>query len=67
MLAATFVIDRAADADISPPSGNLDKDAMAFMKQYFPREVKVKQKENEREVAKEDMEDAGMDAGCVIA
>lgn len=40
---------------------------MAFMKQFFPREVKSKQKENEKEVAKEDMEDAGMDASCVIA
>jgi hypothetical protein len=36
------------------------------MKTYFPREVKVKQKENEREVAQEDAEDLRGNEQCVI-
>lgn len=40
---------------------------MEFMKTYFPREVRIKQRENEKEVAKEDVEDMGMqDAACTI-
>lgn len=54
------------------PSSQVWTDARAlalhrrFMKQFFPREVKVKQRENELEVAREDMEDSGMDVNCVI-
>lgn len=49
-----------------PRPGNLDKAAMEFMRLYFPREVKVKQRENEKEVAREDVEDMGMQEGCVV-
>ncbi|CDZ97748.1 ring finger protein [Phaffia rhodozyma] len=45
---------------------NLDTEAMDYMKLYFPREVKIKQRENEKEVAKEDMESAGLDGKCII-
>ena len=30
--------------------GNLDPALMNFLKRFFPREVKVKQKENERDM-----------------
>ncbi|WRT68719.1 uncharacterized protein IL334_005699 [Kwoniella shivajii] len=45
---------------------SLDMTVMNFMKSWFPKEVKVKQKENELEVAKEQAENAGMDTRCLI-
>ncbi|RPA98854.1 RING-14 protein-like protein [Choiromyces venosus 120613-1] len=36
---------------LSADSGNLDVGLYNFLKQYFPKEVKIKQAENEREVA----------------
>lgn len=39
---------------------------MNFMKEWFPREVKDKQKENSAEIAKETLEDAGLDVKCVV-
>lgn len=40
---------------------------MNFMKEWFPREVKEKQRENSAEIAKETLEDAGLDTkSCVV-
>lgn len=40
---------------------------MNFMKDWFPREVKAKQRENTAEIARETIEDAGVDTkGCRI-
>jgi len=36
------------------------------MKEWFPKEVKIKQKENGTEVAKEQVEAAGLDTRCSI-
>jgi hypothetical protein len=36
------------------------------MKEWFPKEVKAKQKENEEEVVKEHAADAGLDTRCVV-
>ena len=36
------------------------------MKEWFPKEVKEKRKENELEVAKEQTQEAGMDTRCNI-
>jgi hypothetical protein len=36
------------------------------MKEWFPKEVKEKQRENQQEVAKEQTEEAGMDSRCCI-
>lgn len=45
---------------------NLDSHLMNFMKDWFPREVREKQSENAREIAKENLEDAGIDPRCVV-
>ncbi|KAK8854511.1 hypothetical protein IAR55_003250 [Kwoniella newhampshirensis] len=45
---------------------SLDLAVMKFMKEWFPREVKVKQKENELEAAKEQALETGMDTRCRI-
>ena len=46
--------------------GCLDTTLMSFMRDWFPREVKDKQRENTQEIAKETIEDAGMDSRCVV-
>jgi hypothetical protein len=38
----------------------------SYMKQWFPKEVKEKKKENGLEVAKEEAGEMGVDARCVI-
>ncbi|WVQ79771.1 hypothetical protein IAT38_001871 [Cryptococcus sp. DSM 104549] len=45
---------------------SLDMTVMNFMKEWFPKEVKAKQKENEAEVNKEMAMEAGVDTRCVI-
>lgn len=45
---------------------NLDTHLMNFMKDWFPREVREKQNENAKEIAKENLEDAGFDTRCVV-
>ncbi|EIW68379.1 hypothetical protein TREMEDRAFT_63547 [Tremella mesenterica DSM 1558] len=45
---------------------SLDTTLMNFMKSWFPKEVRVKQKENEAEVAKEQAMEAGIDPKCII-
>ncbi|WWC71252.1 uncharacterized protein I206_105205 [Kwoniella pini CBS 10737] len=45
---------------------SLDLTVMNFMKSWFPKEVKLKQKENELEVAKEHAKEAGIDTRCII-
>jgi len=44
----------------------LDTQLMNFMKDWFPKEIKDKQKENTAEIAKEQLQDAGLDPRCVI-
>lgn len=39
---------------------------LSFMQEWFPLEVKRKQKENELEVAKTDMQDMGLNGQCII-
>ena len=39
---------------------------MNFMKSWFPKEVRAKQKENELEIAKEQTTEAGLDTRCVV-
>ncbi|WWD19358.1 hypothetical protein CI109_103817 [Kwoniella shandongensis] len=46
--------------------GSLDLTVMNFMKEWFPKEVKMKQKENEIEAAKEQALETGMDTRCII-
>lgn len=36
------------------------------MKEWFPKEVKEKKKENEMELAKEQVREAGLDPRCII-
>ncbi|ORY02714.1 hypothetical protein K493DRAFT_207875 [Basidiobolus meristosporus CBS 931.73] len=61
---------RAPDSVTEANTGNLDVPRMNFMKLYFPREIKAKQKEIDYEQAKEDVKVIGinsdMDGGCVI-
>lgn len=38
----------------------------SYMKGWFPKEVKAKQKENEHEVALEQTKEAGLDTRCLI-
>jgi hypothetical protein len=38
----------------------------SFMVEWFPLEVKEKQKSNEKEVAQQDLIDMGLDAKCII-
>ena len=55
---------------------NLDHGLLNFLKLYFPKEVKEKQKENENEVVQEQWRNVqihaaisgpvGSDAGCVV-
>jgi hypothetical protein len=39
---------------------------MTFMRDWFPKEVKEKSRENSAEVAKEQLQDAGFDTRCCI-
>ncbi|KAG0132908.1 RING-14 protein [Tuber indicum] len=50
---------------LSADSGNLDMGLYNFLKQYFPKEVKVKQAENEHEVAMEHWKN--IHGECVIS
>lgn len=36
------------------------------MKEWFPKEVKAKQKENDEEIVKEQARETGMDTRCCI-
>jgi hypothetical protein len=36
------------------------------MKEWFPKEVKEKEKENQAEIVKEQVEESGLDARCCI-
>lgn len=38
----------------------------SFMKEWFPKEVKAKQKENDEEIVKEQAQATGMDTRCCI-
>lgn len=42
-----------SDAVLTADSTNLDMGLLAFLKEYFPKEAKLKQQENEKEVAME--------------
>ncbi|OWZ36789.1 hypothetical protein C356_04686 [Cryptococcus neoformans c45] len=44
----------------------LDLTVMNFMKKWFPKEVKAKQKENDEEIVKEQAQETGMDTRCCI-
>ncbi len=39
---------------------------VSFMKEWFPKEVRLKRKENETEVGKELLEGSGLDSRCSI-
>lgn len=41
------------DAVLEADSTNLDLNLLSFLKEYFPKEAKIKQQENEKEVALE--------------
>lgn len=41
------------DAVLEADSSNLDLSLLNFLKEYFPKEAKLKQQENEKEVAME--------------
>ncbi|KAK9711856.1 hypothetical protein K7432_007529 [Basidiobolus ranarum] len=51
---------RAPDSITEANTGNLDVSRMNFMKLYFPREIKAKQKENDYEQAREDLKVIGV-------
>jgi hypothetical protein len=53
------------DAD-SSRTANLDAALQSYLRLYFPKEVKQKAKENERESAKEQLAEMGMDTRCVV-
>jgi hypothetical protein len=44
-------------------TGNLDESLVNFLKRYFPDEVKAKQKETEKAIAKEQF---GEEPGCCV-
>ena len=48
-------------------TANLDFELAEFLRKTFPAEVKAKQKENERESAKEQLEEMGYDTRCIIS
>lgn len=47
-------------------TGCLDVALMSFMKDWFPKEVKEKQRDNSSELAKEQLQDAGLDTRCRV-
>jgi len=51
---------------LSADSGNLDIGLYNFLKEYFPKETKIKQAENEREVAIEHWKNIHNES-CVIS
>lgn len=60
------------DAVLEADSTNLDLSLLNFLKVYFPKETKLKQQENEREVAMEQWKAVhndvfGVSKDCVIA
>jgi hypothetical protein len=46
--------------------GNVDHALLQFMKTWFPREAKIKQKANEEESLQETIEEFGTDLRCFI-
>ncbi|KAI0079186.1 hypothetical protein K474DRAFT_1659490 [Panus rudis PR-1116 ss-1] len=46
---------------------NVDWALLNFMKDWFPVESRKKLKENEREVAQEEMQELGLDTSCIVA
>jgi hypothetical protein len=53
-------------ADATGDTANLDHAMKLFLKQWFPREVKQKQKESDREATKEELEELELDDRCVV-
>jgi tRNA C32,U32 (ribose-2'-O)-methylase TrmJ len=47
-------------------AANLDQALMLFLKQWFPREVKQKQKDSDREATQEEIEELQLDDRCVV-
>lgn len=39
---------------------------MSFLKTWFPKEVRIKQRENETEVAREQAKEGGVDTRCIV-
>lgn len=68
------LVQECSELGLSGPSsqwfrlacGTLIDTSIRFMKEWFPKEVKVKRKENEIEVAKEQVEESGLDTRCII-
>jgi len=48
LIAVSATEQQLAETWANPGIGNLDPALMNFLKKFFPHEVKVKQKENER-------------------
>lgn len=51
----------------SSQSANVDWALLNFMKDWFPIESRKKLRQNEKEVAQEEMEELGLDVSCIIA
>ena len=45
---------------------NVDWALVNFMQDWFSEEAEAKQKNNEKEAAKEQLQELGLDTGCVI-
>jgi|SRR5271156_4562386 len=58
------------DVVMEADSGNIDEKLLAFLKLYFPREVKAKQLENEKALGLDQLEKVGFGKGegkeCII-
>ncbi|WVQ74158.1 hypothetical protein IAR50_003750 [Cryptococcus sp. DSM 104548] len=54
------------DVVLLADKSSLDLTIMSFMKQWFPKEVKAKQKENDAEVVNEHALETGLDTRCSI-
>lgn len=44
----------------SPPPANLDTDMLKYLQEWFPREIKAKEKANQKEAAREELEEMGL-------
>lgn len=47
-------------------TANLDAALQNYLRLYFPKEVKQKQKENEKESTAEQMQEMGFDSKCCV-
>lgn len=43
-----------------PPTANLDTDMFKYLQEWFPREIKAKEKANQKEAAREELEEMGL-------